>query len=139
MNDLAPNHGISRRSLAAAPAFAGAPRIRALREAGTRVRSYIVIAPALFFLVAFTYFPLAKVIVGSLYQAGFAGAPATFAGLANYVTVFADPSFQTALVNSMQAVLTGHMRPAAAAHKSRQQAQQILAPYVAHAQHRAVQ
>jgi len=44
-----------------------------------------------------------------------------------------------ALVNNMQAVLTGHMRPAAAAHKAQQQAQQILAPYVAHAQHRAVQ
>jgi len=101
MNDVASNHGIARHPPAPSRALASAPHARALQEAATRVRPYIVIAPALFFLVTFTYFPLAKVIVGSLYQAGFAGAPATFAGLANYVTVFADPSFHKALVNNL--------------------------------------
>lgn len=43
------------------------------------------------------------------------------------------------LVNNMQAVLTGRMKPAVAARRSQKQAQQILAPYVAHAQHSSVE
>lgn len=43
------------------------------------------------------------------------------------------------LVNNMQAVLTGRMKPAEAASRTQKQARQILAPYVAHAQHRSVE
>ncbi len=65
-----------------------------------RVRPYLIIAPACFFLALFTYYPLVKVIFGSLYQAGFGG-QATFAGLANYAHVFSDPTFRRALLNNL--------------------------------------
>lgn len=95
-------------SIRFASSEAGLPRSRTrvpqrhvMGAAAAFLRPYLIIAPALVFLLLFTYFPLVKVVVGSLYQPGFAGAPATFAGLANYRAVFLDPSFQRALLNNV--------------------------------------
>lgn len=66
-----------------------------------RARPYAILAPALFFLLIFTYYPLVRVLIGSLYQPGFAGSPPEYAGLANFQAVFADPSFRQALLNNL--------------------------------------
>lgn len=75
--------------------------LASLSSAGilARLRPYAIIAPACFFLALFTYYPLIKVIIGSLYVAGF-GSRESFAGFANYAHVFSDPSFQRALINN---------------------------------------
>jgi len=65
------------------------------------LRPYAIVAPALFFLVVFTYYPLIRVVVGSLYQPGFAGSPPAYVGLANFQAVFADPAFRQALLNNL--------------------------------------
>jgi sn-glycerol 3-phosphate transport system permease protein len=51
------------------------------------------------FLIAFTYWPVLQVVVGSLLVRGFG--VATHAGLSNYARLFSDPRFFRAVVNNL--------------------------------------
>ena len=91
-------------TISAAEAVFVAPRTQASRRLKIEVeavRPYLLIGPALFFLLAFTYYPLISVIDGSLYQPGFADSPPTFVGLENFQAVFSDPNFRQALLNNV--------------------------------------
>jgi sn-glycerol 3-phosphate transport system permease protein len=67
--------------------------------------AFALLAPSLFFLVAFTYWPVVRVIVDSLVVGRFAGQGAI--GLGNYHRLFADPHFsRTALNNAVYAAGT---------------------------------
>lgn len=61
---------------------------------------YLLLAPALLFLAAFTYWPMLQVVYASLFARATVGATGEFAGLANYVRIFADADFRGALANS---------------------------------------
>jgi len=63
---------------------------------------WLLLAPSLFFLALFTYLPIARVLVESLYDRPHGtGAAATFVGLGNYAKVFADPAFRQAAANNL--------------------------------------
>ncbi|TAJ37200.1 MAG: sugar ABC transporter permease [Reyranella sp.] len=71
-----------------------------------RRRSYLpyaLLAPSLLFLGLFTYLPVVRVIVESLYDHphGTGAVTATFVGLGNYTKVLADPAFRQAALNNL--------------------------------------
>lgn len=70
------------------------PRIR--RPA---LRPYALLVPSGIFLLAFTYWPVLQVTISSLQVRSFGGA--TRWGFGNYVRVFADPHFVTAVLNNL--------------------------------------
>ena len=91
-------------SLDAAPAGAAAlPQARTERRARRAWWfPYVLLAPSLLFLALFTYLPVIRVIVDSLYVSRHGSPePARFAGLTNFRTVLADPAFQQALINNL--------------------------------------
>lgn len=59
----------------------------------------VLLLPSLVFLALFTYWPILQVLHDSLLVRGIRGAPAY--GLANYVRLFADGHFHTAIVNTI--------------------------------------
>ena len=61
--------------------------------------AYGLLAPSAVFLIAFTYWPVLRVIVGSLTVHGFRGA--NHWGLDNFSRLFADPHFTRALLNNL--------------------------------------
>lgn len=63
------------------------------------LRAYVLLAPSLIFLAAFTYWPVMQVLWQSLHQQD-RGA-STFVGLANFTAIFADSAFRHALVNNL--------------------------------------
>ena len=64
---------------------------------------YALLAPSLLFLGLFTYLPVVRVIVESLYDHphGTGAVAATFVGLGNYAKVLADPAFRQAALNNL--------------------------------------
>lgn len=64
-------------------------------------RPYLLLAPSLFFLLLFTYLPIARVIRDSLYLQQLGDRAGRFVGLANYARLFADEKFRTALLNNL--------------------------------------
>lgn len=70
------------------------PRVRAL--------PYLLLAPSLVFLALFTYLPIVRVAIESLYDTPHGtGAKASFVGLANFARVLADPAFRQAASNNL--------------------------------------
>jgi len=67
----------------------------------TGARPYLLLAPSLFFLLLFTYLPIARVIRDSLYLQQLGDQIGRFVGLANYARLFADEKFRTALLNNL--------------------------------------
>jgi sn-glycerol 3-phosphate transport system permease protein len=65
----------------------------------TAWEAYGLLAPSAVFLVGFTYWPVLRVIVGSLTVHGFRGAKHW--GLDNFSRLFADPHFTRALLNNL--------------------------------------
>ena len=61
--------------------------------------AYLLLAPSAVFLLAFTYWPVLRVLAGSFTVHGFGTAP--HAGVTNYVRLFADPHFARAVVNNL--------------------------------------
>jgi sn-glycerol 3-phosphate transport system permease protein len=61
--------------------------------------AYLLLAPSLAFLMAFTYWPVAQVIRDSLTVKGFR--QAAHWGTGNYARLFNDPHFSTAVVNNL--------------------------------------
>jgi sn-glycerol 3-phosphate transport system permease protein len=77
-------------------------RAHALRRRRLRLLPYALLAPSLLFLALFTYLPVVRVTIESLYDKPHGtGAAATFVGLGNYARVFADPAFRQAALNNL--------------------------------------
>ena len=73
-----------------------------VRRRRLRLLPYALLAPSLLFLVLFTYLPVARVLVESLYDKPHGtGAATTFVGLGNYAKVLADPAFRQAALNNL--------------------------------------
>ncbi len=76
--------------------------VRAARSRRRRRRGWLpalaLLAPSLVFLIAFTYWPVARVVAESFATGRFAGAHAV--GFGNYQRLFADPHFARAAWNN---------------------------------------
>ena len=79
--------------------------VRARPALGHRLRRrslpYLLLAPSLLLLAAFTYVPILRVAWESLYDQGHATGKSTFVGLGNYTTLFADKAFGQSVVNNL--------------------------------------
>lgn len=64
------------------------------------IQAWLLIAPALVLLVAFTHWPAIQTLVDSLYATPRGSRPAPFVGLANYQALLDDPVFWQALRNN---------------------------------------
>src|SRR6185436_17063656 len=79
-----------------------APLGRGARRRG--LEGWLFVLPALLMYAVFVLQPLALTIQYSLYRWNGVG-PATWVGLANYVTVLRDPDLFGAIINSLELVL----------------------------------
>ena len=84
-------------------ADAGVPEAALRRRRRVRLLPYMLLAPSLLFLGLFTYLPVIRVIIESLYDHphGTGAVTATFVGLGNYAKVLADPAFRQAALNNL--------------------------------------
>jgi sn-glycerol 3-phosphate transport system permease protein len=62
---------------------------------------YVLLAPSLLLLAAFTYAPILRVAWDSLQDQSHATGTSTFVGLANYIALFGDTAFNQAVVNNL--------------------------------------
>ncbi|MFD2173409.1 carbohydrate ABC transporter permease [Rhodobacter lacus] len=71
------------------------------------VQGWLLVLPALVFLITFTHWPAVQTLLDSLWSMPRGKRPAAFVGLANYARMGADPIFAKALWNStLYAALT---------------------------------
>jgi len=87
-------------------AFDGVQRSTAVaasvRRRRMRLLPYALLAPSLLFLGLFTYVPVARVVVESLYDKPHGtGAATSFVGFGNYARVLSDPAFRQAALNNL--------------------------------------
>jgi sn-glycerol 3-phosphate transport system permease protein len=75
------------------------PRTRASSRRHPAVAAGLLLLPSGLFLFAFTYWPVAQVVAGSLAVRSFGGA--AHWGFGNYARLFADPHFGAALRNNL--------------------------------------
>ena len=87
---------VSTTTLAMAPDATTVVRQRVRRPA---LAAYALLLPSAVFLLAFTYWPVMQVVVGSLNVRSFGGA--AHWGFGNYARLFADPHFATAVRNNV--------------------------------------
>jgi sn-glycerol 3-phosphate transport system permease protein len=66
-----------------------------------RAWPYLLLAPSLVLLGAFTYMPIVRVVWESLYETSHATAKSAFVGLGNYTTVFSDKAFTQSVINNL--------------------------------------
>jgi sn-glycerol 3-phosphate transport system permease protein len=78
------------------PTMLSVPWPRAGRVRG--LTAWLLLAPSLLFLLLFTYWAVAQVVVGSFTVQGFRGA--THFGFGNYARLFSDEHFRTAALNT---------------------------------------
>lgn len=73
------------------------------RRFRVRPLPYLLLAPSLVFLGLFTYLPIVRVAIESLYDTPHATGvkEATFVGLGNFARVLADPAFRQAAFNNL--------------------------------------
>ena len=83
----------------APPDARAVPRTARSGRARARLTPYLLLAPSFVFLALFTYWPVLRVLAGSLTVRGF-GAVATI-GLGNYARLFADAHFGGAVINNL--------------------------------------
>src|SRR5438552_2735352 len=77
-------------------------RAAAVRRLRPRLLPYALLAPSLLFLALFTYLPVVRVAIESLYDKPHGtGAAVSFVGLGNYAKVLGDPAFQKAALNNL--------------------------------------
>lgn len=79
---------------------AGRPRRRGLGW-GTRLELAVLIGPALLVFLAFVILPVAMAAFYGFFSWSGFGAPTTFVGLRNYVTILTDPDFHEALGHNL--------------------------------------
>lgn len=79
--------------------------VRARPALGHRLRRrslpWLLLAPSLVLLAAFTYAPILRVAWDSLHDEGHATGKNTFVGLGNYIALFGDKAFGQAVVNNL--------------------------------------
>jgi sn-glycerol 3-phosphate transport system permease protein len=81
--------------------IAGRPR-RALRARLTRrTWPYLLLAPSLVLLAAFTYLPIARVAWESLHDRPHGTTQSLFVGLGNYTALFHDKAFTQSVINNL--------------------------------------
>ncbi len=68
-------------------------------------KPYLLIAPALALAVLFSYRPFVLTVLNSLYTVSLSGKRITFIGFDNYIRLFANPSFQASLYNTLRFTL----------------------------------
>lgn len=66
---------------------------------------YLILLPTLIFLLAFTYYPLLRSALDSLFDSRMASDNPPFSGLQNYQRLFADSVFWRALLNNLAYIL----------------------------------
>ncbi len=66
----------------------------------TLAKAYLLLAPALLFLALFTYYPVVRVAMESLFRSEVTGQGSAFVGLQNYARLFHDANFLQALENN---------------------------------------
>jgi sn-glycerol 3-phosphate transport system permease protein len=81
--------------IASAALTATSPR----RRRRTNVIAYTLLLPSAIFLLAFTYWPIVQVVLGSLRIRAFGGR--SYWGLSNYARLFADSHFSQAVWNNL--------------------------------------
>lgn len=63
---------------------------------------YLFLLPALFFAIAFTYYPFIETIINSLYKLNVRAERSSFIGFKNYAMVLGNSNFRNALINSLR-------------------------------------
>ncbi len=66
---------------------------------------YLLLAPTLIFLAAFTYFPLWRALIDSLYDSRISTDRPPFVGLDNFIRLFADRIFWLSIGNNLLYIL----------------------------------
>src|SRR5262249_48381211 len=87
---------VSTTTLGAATALATLARPHVRRPT---FAAYALLLPSSVCLLAFTYWPILRVVLDSLTERAFGGA--THPGFGNYARLFADPHFATAVRNNL--------------------------------------
>jgi sn-glycerol 3-phosphate transport system permease protein len=101
-------------SIAAHAPLAAARQGRSLRSRlGRRTWPYLLLAPSLVLLAAFTYLPIGRVLWDSLHDKPHGTATTSFVGLGNYSALFADKAFIQSVMNNL--VYAGGTVPASMA------------------------
>ena len=67
----------------------------------TGMRVWMYLAPALFFLVLFTYYPMLQVLWDSFFFQEYGADAPSFVGFDNYRRLFEDPDFSNAVKNNL--------------------------------------
>jgi sn-glycerol 3-phosphate transport system permease protein len=85
-----------------APPFAAARQKRRSRaRLARRAWPYLLLAPSLLLLAAFTYLPIVRVAWESLHDKTHGATTTLFVGLRNYTDLFADKAFVQAVINNL--------------------------------------
>lgn len=86
-----------------APLVAASRRSRGLLRPWLARRGwpYLLLAPSLLFLAAFTYLPIGRVLWDSLHDQPHGTARNLFVGLNNYIGLFSDLAFRQSVVNNL--------------------------------------
>jgi sn-glycerol 3-phosphate transport system permease protein len=71
----------------------------------SRIKPYLLISPALLLAVLFSYRPFILTLINSLHTISLSGKHLSFIGLENYRRLFANPSFQASLSNTLRFTL----------------------------------
>ena len=67
-----------------------------------KVKPYLFLLPILFFAFGFVYFPFARTLLYSFSRVNFRGDITAFTGSRNFIRLFSDPVFFTALINTLK-------------------------------------
>ena len=79
----------------------GRPRQALRARFARRTWPYLLLAPSLVLLAAFTYLPIVRVAWESLHDRPHGTAKSTFVGLGNYAALFSDKAFTQSVVNNL--------------------------------------
>ena len=71
------------------------------KENKETLQGWLLITPALIFLLTFTHWPILATLFSSIYDPGTAMRPPRFLGMDNYAALAVDPVFRKALVNNL--------------------------------------
>ena len=86
----------------APPLFADRRKRRTLRtRLARRAWPYLLLAPSLLLLAAFTYLPIVRVVWDSLHDKVHGTTATLFVGLRNYTDLFADKAFVQSVINNL--------------------------------------
>jgi sn-glycerol 3-phosphate transport system permease protein len=80
---------------------AGRARRAVRARLARRTWPFLLLAPSLVLLAAFTYMPILRVLWESLYETSHATAKSAFVGLSNYAALFSDRSFTQSVINNL--------------------------------------